>query len=64
MTTGILGDDEGLLAEQDAAELLRVSLSRLRLGQIPRFAAGLESQPTCGADRSGGGADEQWRSGP
>jgi hypothetical protein len=46
MTTGILGDDEGLLTEQDAAELLQVSLSRLRLGQIPRFAAGLDSQPT------------------
>jgi len=26
MTTGILGDDEGLLTEQDAAELLQVSL--------------------------------------
>jgi hypothetical protein len=58
MTTGILGDDEGLLTEQDAVELLQVSLSRLRLGQIPRFAADLS------ADRSGGGADEQWRSGP
>ena len=30
MTTGTLGDDEDLLTEQDAAELLQVPLSTLR----------------------------------
>ena len=30
MTTGAMGDDEGLLTEQDAAELLQVPLSTLR----------------------------------
>ena len=30
MTTGAMGDDEGLLTEQDAAELLQVDLSTLR----------------------------------
>ena len=30
MTTGAMGDDEGLLTEQDAAELLQVQLSTLR----------------------------------
>jgi hypothetical protein len=30
MTTGMIGDDEGLLTEQDAAELLRVQVSTLR----------------------------------
>jgi excisionase family DNA binding protein len=30
MTTGPFGDDEGLLTEQDAAELLQVQLSTLR----------------------------------
>jgi excisionase family DNA binding protein len=30
MTTGPMGDDEGLLTEQDAAELLQVELSTLR----------------------------------
>jgi excisionase family DNA binding protein len=30
MTTGTMGDDEGLLTEQDAAELLQVNLSTLR----------------------------------
>ena len=30
MTTGMMGDDEGLLTEQDAAGLLQVSLSTLR----------------------------------
>jgi excisionase family DNA binding protein len=30
MTTGILGDDEGMLTEQDAAALLELSLSTLR----------------------------------
>jgi len=33
MTTGTLGDDEDLLTEQDAAELLQVPLSRLRRWQ-------------------------------
>jgi hypothetical protein len=32
-TTGTLGDDKGLLTEQDAAELLEVALSRLRRWQ-------------------------------
>ena len=30
MTTGAMGDDEGLLTEQNAAELLQVPLSTLR----------------------------------
>jgi hypothetical protein len=30
MTTGPMGDDEGLLTEQDAAELFQVDLSTLR----------------------------------
>jgi excisionase family DNA binding protein len=30
MTTGTMGDDDGLLTEQDAAELLHVQLSTLR----------------------------------
>jgi predicted DNA-binding transcriptional regulator AlpA len=30
MTTGAMGDDEGLLTEQDAAELLQVPLSTLQ----------------------------------
>jgi hypothetical protein len=30
MTTGMMGDDEGLLAEQDAADRLRVQVSTLR----------------------------------
>jgi len=30
MTTGAMGDDESLLTEQDAAELLQVELSTLR----------------------------------
>jgi len=30
MTTGMMGDDEGLLTEQDAAGLLEVSLVTLR----------------------------------
>jgi excisionase family DNA binding protein len=30
MATGPMGDDEGLLTEQDAAELLQVELSTLR----------------------------------
>jgi excisionase family DNA binding protein len=30
MTTGMMGDDEGLLTEQDAAGLLEVSLLTLR----------------------------------
>lgn len=30
MTTGTMGDDDGLLTEQDAAELLHVPLSTLR----------------------------------
>jgi excisionase family DNA binding protein len=30
MTTGAMGNDEGLLTEQDAAELLQVPLSTLR----------------------------------
>jgi excisionase family DNA binding protein len=30
MTTGAMGDDEGLLTEQDAAALLQVQLSTLR----------------------------------
>jgi predicted DNA-binding transcriptional regulator AlpA len=33
MTTGAMGDDEGLLTEQDAAELLQVPLSALRRRQ-------------------------------
>jgi predicted DNA-binding transcriptional regulator AlpA len=33
MTTGTLGDDEDLLTEQDAAELLQVPLSTLRRWQ-------------------------------
>jgi excisionase family DNA binding protein len=33
MTTGAMGDDEGLLTEQDAAELLQVPLSTLRRWQ-------------------------------
>ena len=33
MTTGTLGDDEDLLTEQDAAELLQVPLSTLRQWQ-------------------------------
>ena len=33
MTTGTLGDDEDLLTEQDAAELLQVPLSMLRRWQ-------------------------------
>jgi excisionase family DNA binding protein len=33
MTTGAIGDDEGLLTEQDAAELLQVPLSTLRRWQ-------------------------------
>ena len=33
MTTGSMGDDEGLLTEQDAAELLQVDLSTLRRWQ-------------------------------
>ena len=30
MTTGMMGDDEGLLTEQDVADALEVSLSTLR----------------------------------
>jgi excisionase family DNA binding protein len=33
MTTGAMGDDEGLLTEQDAAELLQVQLPTLRRWQ-------------------------------
>ncbi len=33
MTTGAMGDDEGLLTEQDVAELLQVELSTLRRWQ-------------------------------
>jgi excisionase family DNA binding protein len=33
MTTGMLGDDEGLLTEQDVAGVLEVSLSTLRRWQ-------------------------------
>jgi excisionase family DNA binding protein len=33
MTTGMLGDDEGLLTEQDVAGMLEVSLSTLRRWQ-------------------------------
>jgi excisionase family DNA binding protein len=33
MTTGAMGDDEGLLTEQDAAQLLQVPLSTLRRWQ-------------------------------
>jgi hypothetical protein len=33
MTTGAMGDSDGLLTEQDAAELLQVPLSTLRRWQ-------------------------------
>jgi predicted DNA-binding transcriptional regulator AlpA len=33
MTTGMMGDDEGLLTEQDVAGVLEVSLSTLRRWQ-------------------------------
>ena len=33
MTTGAMGDDEGLLTEQDAVQLLQVPLSTLRRWQ-------------------------------
>ena len=33
MTTGMMGDDEGLLTEQDVAGVLEVSLSMLRRWQ-------------------------------
>jgi excisionase family DNA binding protein len=33
MTTGPMGDDEGLLTEQDATEILQVPLSTLRRWQ-------------------------------
>ena len=33
MTTGVLGEDEGLLTEQDGADLVEMSLSMLRRWQ-------------------------------
>jgi hypothetical protein len=53
MTTEAMGDDEGLLTEQDAAELLQVPLSTLRRWQ--REGAGppcLKLAGRCGTGRS------------
>jgi hypothetical protein len=57
MTTGMMGDDEGLLTEQDVAGVLEVSLSTLRRWQ--REGAG----PPCLEVRYRRAAVERWSTG-